>query len=92
MTVLMRVRGAHGSIEPGVQRAKRANPRVAIQEGFQPAERATDLECGGNPDLSGAIPLWVDPMIQSDIVVPTGRDYAGALHKAVTRSAGSFWS
>jgi hypothetical protein len=27
----------------------------------EPAKRATDLECGGNPDLSGATPLWIDP-------------------------------
>jgi hypothetical protein len=40
----MIVRGAHDSIKPGVQRAKRANPRTAIPKGFQPAERATDLE------------------------------------------------
>jgi len=31
-------------------------------------------------------------MIQSAVVVPTSRDYAGALQKAVSRSAGSFWS
>jgi hypothetical protein len=56
----MRVRGAHASIKPGVQRAKRANPRIAVKKkGFQPAERATDLECGG--ELEATRPPWIDP-------------------------------
>jgi hypothetical protein len=72
--LLPRVRGAHNSINPGVRRAKRANPRIAIQEGFQPAERATDLMRGDKLDLPGATPLWIDLMTP----------------RAVTRSAGSF--
>jgi hypothetical protein len=36
----------------------------------EPAKRATDLERGGNPDLSGATPLWIDPAIQSAVAVP----------------------
>ena len=67
---LLRVRGAHDSIKPGVQRAKRANPRIAIQEGFQPAERATDLECGGKRSAS---PFWIDPMIHSKRLSPAPR-------------------
>jgi len=31
--LLLIVRGAHDSVKPGVQRAKRANPRIAIQKG-----------------------------------------------------------
>jgi hypothetical protein len=38
------VRGAHDSIKPGVQRAKRANPRIAIQKGFSPRKRAKELD------------------------------------------------
>src|SRR6185369_11947094 len=84
----LRGRGAHASIKPGVPRANRASPRIAVpKKAFQPAERATDLECGGK---RSATPLRIDPMIQSAVVVPTSRDYAGALQKAVSRSAGSF--
>jgi len=48
----LRVREAHEGIKPELRRAKRANPGISIQQGFQPAERATDLECGG--DLGNA--------------------------------------
>src|ERR1041385_989272 len=47
--------------------------------------RATDLERGGK---RSATPLWTDPMIQSAVLVPTSRDCAGALQKAVARFAG----
>ena len=36
------------------------------------------MECGGK---RSATALWIDPMIQSAVVVPTTRDYADALQK-----------
>jgi len=56
-----------------------SKPHDGIKNPTKPAERATDLECGGNPDLSGATPLWIDPIIQSAVAVPTGRDSDGGL-------------
>jgi hypothetical protein len=35
-----------------------------LEDGF--ASKVTrNLECAGNPDLSGATPLWIEPIIQS---------------------------
>ncbi len=38
------VRGAHEGIQPGVQRAQRANPRITEDRNKEPAKRATDLQ------------------------------------------------
>jgi hypothetical protein len=46
----------------------------------------TNLECGGNPDLSGATPLWIGPIIQSAVAAQTSRDSAGALQIARDQS------
>jgi hypothetical protein len=42
----------------------------------KPAERAADLECGGE---RSATPLWIDSIIQSAVAVPTSRDSPNAL-------------
>ena len=52
------------SIKPGVQRAERANPRIAIQKGFSPRTRATEVECGGT---SSSPLLWIDPIIEKAV-------------------------
>ena len=44
----------------------------SAKKGVQPAERATDLECGGNPDLSGATRLWIGLMTQELSPAPAG--------------------
>ena len=52
------MRGAHDGVKPGVQRAKRANPRIANPTNAAPAERATD-KFGVRRQSETSTALWI---------------------------------
>jgi hypothetical protein len=66
-----------------------SKPQDRNPKGFQPAERATHLECGGKRSASL---LWIQPMIKSAIVFPTSRALCRRTPKSCHPLRGFFYS